>query len=56
MDYVWELIQPYVLAVLAFLSGSGITAVILRAVVKRLFKKNSTTLEQDRREVGGQNA
>ena len=46
MDYVWELIQPYVLAVLAFLSGSGITAVILRAVVKKLFTKNSTTLEQ----------
>lgn len=46
MDYVWELIQPYVLAVIAFLSGSGITAVILRAVVKKLFTKNSTTLEE----------
>lgn len=46
MDYVWELIQPYVLAVIAFLSGSGITAVILRAVVKKLFTKNSEKLEQ----------
>lgn len=46
MDYVWEIIQPYVLAVIAFLSGSGITAVILRAVVKKLFTKNSEKLEQ----------
>lgn len=46
MDYVWEIIQPYVLAVIAFLSGSGITAVIVRAVVKKLFTKNSEKLEQ----------
>lgn len=46
MDYVWELIQPYVLAVIAFLSGSGLAAVILRAVVKKLFTKNSTTLDE----------
>lgn len=46
MDYVWEIIQPYVLAVIAFLSGSGIVAVILRAVVKKLFTKNSATLEE----------
>lgn len=46
MDYVWELIQPYVVAVIAFLSGSGIAAIILRAVVKKLFTKNSTTLEE----------
>lgn len=46
MDYVWELIQPYVLAVISFLSGSGIAAVVMRAVVKKLFTKNSATLEQ----------
>lgn len=46
MDYVWELIQPYVLAVIAFLSGSGLVAAILRAVVNKLFTKNSATLNE----------
>lgn len=44
MDYVWEIIQPYVMAVIAFLSGGGAIAIILRTMFIKMLNRNSTML------------
>lgn len=46
MDYVWELIQPYVVAVLATLSSSGVVALIVRALVNKILNKNYVMLDK----------
>ncbi|MDE6473619.1 MAG: hypothetical protein K2L70_00770 [Clostridia bacterium] len=46
MDYVWELIQPYVMAVLATLCSSGVVTLIVRAVVNKILNKNSAMLDK----------
>ena len=45
MDYVWELIQPWIAAILAALGSGGIITVIVRAVVKRILNKNNAMLD-----------
>ena len=45
MDYVWELIQPWIAAILAALGSGGIITVIVRAVVKRIMNKNNAMLD-----------
>ena len=64
MDYVWEIIQPYVAAILAALGSGGIITLIVRAFTNKMLKKNFTLLDgtynvdtfSRRRKVGGQNA
>ena len=46
MDYVWELIQPYIAAVLAALGSSGIIAIIIRALVNKITTKNNKMLDE----------
>lgn len=45
MDYVWGIIEPYVLAVVAFITGTGLGATILRALLNKIFNKNSKMLD-----------
>lgn len=45
MDYVWEIIQPYVAAILAALGSGGIITLIVRAFTNKLLKKNFTLLD-----------
>ena len=39
MDHVWEIIQPYVAAVVATLCSSGVITLIVRAVVNTTLSK-----------------
>ena len=45
MDYVWEIIQPYVAAILAALGSGGIITLIVRAFTNKMLKKNFTLLD-----------
>ncbi len=45
MDYVWELIQPYVAAILAALGSGGIITLIARAITNKTLKKNNAMLD-----------
>lgn len=45
MEYVWELIQPWIAAILAALGSGGIITLIVRAVVKKILNKNTTMLD-----------
>ena len=45
MDYVWEIIQPYVAAILAALGSGGIITLIVRVFTNKMLKKNFTLLD-----------
>lgn len=45
MDYVWEMIQPYVAAILAALGSGGIITLIVRAIVNKILRKNNAMLD-----------
>ena len=46
MDQVWEIIQPYVAAVVATLCSSGVITLIVRAVVNKILNKNNSMLDK----------
>ncbi len=46
MDHVWEIIQPYVAAVVATLCSSGVITLIVRAVVNKILNKNNSMLDK----------
>ncbi len=45
MDYVWELIQPWIAAILAALGSGGIITLIVRAIVNKILRKNNAMLD-----------
>lgn len=45
MDYVWELIQPWITAILAALGSGGIITLIVRAIVNKILRKNNAMLD-----------
>lgn len=45
MDYVWELIQPWITAILAALGSGGIITLIVRAIVNKIWRKNNAMLD-----------
>lgn len=46
MDYVWELIQPYVMDVFATLCSTGVVALIVRALTNKILNRNSAMLKK----------
>lgn len=45
MDYVWELIQPWITAILAALGSGGIITLIVRTIVNKILRKNNAMLD-----------
>lgn len=45
MDYVWEIVQPWVTAIVAALGGSGVVYAIVRALIGKVLRKNNAMLD-----------